>query len=105
MSGTVHFTGLAVEPDDILRPRLNRGVIPVEWSLRQVEVPILDSQIEPWRIDAWLAEQIEGRWSVLSYGRISGLLLVIAFERPEDATLFALMNGAREMLDAIRPER
>jgi hypothetical protein len=102
--GPVQFAGLTVEPDDLLRPRLNRGVVPCDWSLRYVAVPVLDSYgIEMWRVNEWLGEHFDGEWAVISHQTIQGLQLIIAFARQQDAALFVLMDGANAMIETIQP--
>ena len=91
----VYFTGLVIDPSQIVEQRWSKGVIPLDWHRIRFVVPP-DISFPVSKLNRWLADNIEGRWA--AYVEFAGedREMMVAFERDYDGVAFVLANGKVE---------
>src|SRR4051812_26038110 len=93
---SVRFTGLTLDPKDILTPRKKfDGPYPLDWVRHQFAREY-DGKSNLKSLDAWLEKNIGGRWGSYSNYSGGGIQFVILFEKINDGLMFKLMDGENE---------
>ena len=93
----VRFTGLEIDPMDVLSPRrMKNEPIPVSWIRFQFDIERGDDTtvIEKW-INSWIVLNSDAQWAMYSYRepRAKKDTVVIAFADSSDAMMFKLKDG------------
>lgn len=91
----VRFTGLEIDPRHFIEPRWSRGVIPLDWHRTRFPVPP-DVTYPISKLNRWLNDNIEGRWTAYVHLVSDEREIVIAFQYDYDAVTFALASGKTE---------
>src|SRR4051812_49148102 len=93
----VRFSGLDLDPRDLLLGRVVSGPIDPTWRRVRFEVAhgvgngVGKHTIEP--LNRWLAANLNARWAIYTVFRFANTLIVIAFESDVDAVMFRLKGG------------
>ena len=92
----VRFTGLTLDPKDILTPRKKLvGTYPLDWVRHQFTRDY-DGRSTLKMLDAWLEKNIVGRWGSYTHYTGGAVQFVILFEKINDGLMFKLMDGENE---------
>lgn len=96
----VKFTGLEIDPREILSPRkVLDGTYPSDWTRYQFELPHETFQGVR-NLDRWLETAIHGRWGSYMVFASDALRFVVVFESVSDAVMFKLMDGETAWLSS-----
>ena len=83
---TVQFSGLDINPRDVLQTKRHHGPYPANWT--RVQFAVQYANINS-KVVNWMVEHINGRWG--GYTRTS--TVVLFFEDATDAIMFRLQGG------------
>jgi hypothetical protein len=90
---SVKFTGLTVDPLDII-DRRREGPIPMEWTRHQFMV---EGYNDPtYALTGFINANLGGRWSINVANTTEGTIVVLGFERGNDAIMFRMLDGETE---------
>lgn len=93
---SVRFTGLTLDPKEILYPRKHfNGSYPPDWVRHQFTREY-DGRANLKTLDGWLEKNIVGRWGSYSHYKGGTIEFIVLFEKINDGLMFKLMDGETE---------
>ena len=97
----VYFTGLEIDPANLIQDRCIQGIIPSTWQRTRFAVEE-DVTFPISKLNRWLAANIEGRWAAYTQTD-KQRHIVLAFENDCDGLTFMFANGKQEAFKETDP--
>ena len=91
---TIKFTGLEIDPKELIPGRCLKGVIPTHWTRLRFEIERSSRRFYIELLNRWLFANITGKW-ISNVVTLQGgaQMVIVAFESDTDAVMFRLQGG------------